>query len=436
MGTIPRTPQSFHNSSSEHSGNKLEDNGGDNCVTKNQGSPSKKRILYKPKSDSPINIAALVKDNDDSSLEIFKMYQHKYYLPHNRRISNIAWRIQNKKILVGDRKRHPETDSSAMRGQPESNDLQVESFDYVNHVRRFSQEDTRNSAFADSTNNTKTDSPYSNSTSNSVSSNSSLFSTNNKSTTASFAIPSTNSKSNDHMLSSYIDTLKSNLKDDYQEGEGSPISPGTAGTNFLQCTNCQTKTTPLWRKSDRDDLLCNACGLFYKLHGVLRPNNQGSHKSKLHNTRFVPNNNETVYNKNKNSRDSSSNSISNVELRRNQINTRNPSEQPGAIPSLHDNNSMMIDSFLEMNPSGSNANNETDDIDKLINMNLFQSDSFVIGSSDKNSSNTTLIGDQQGHFYDSQQMGEVGISDEILADQLPKEPNFNWLDFTPNGGVN
>ncbi|KAF8587979.1 glucocorticoid receptor-like (DNA-binding domain) [Ramaria rubella] len=37
------------------------------------------------------------------------------------------------------------------------------------------------------------------------------------------------------------------------------------------CTNCQTTTTPLWRRDPEGQPLCNACGLFYKLHGVVRP---------------------------------------------------------------------------------------------------------------------------------------------------------------------
>ncbi|PBK75324.1 GATA-domain-containing protein, partial [Armillaria solidipes] len=37
------------------------------------------------------------------------------------------------------------------------------------------------------------------------------------------------------------------------------------------CTNCQTTDTPLWRRSPEGQPLCNACGLFYKLHGVVRP---------------------------------------------------------------------------------------------------------------------------------------------------------------------
>jgi len=38
-----------------------------------------------------------------------------------------------------------------------------------------------------------------------------------------------------------------------------------------QCTHCGTKTTPLWRRNQNGNTLCNACGLFQKLHGRARP---------------------------------------------------------------------------------------------------------------------------------------------------------------------
>jgi GATA-binding protein len=39
----------------------------------------------------------------------------------------------------------------------------------------------------------------------------------------------------------------------------------------ITCTNCSTKNTPLWRRDFKGHPLCNACGLFMKLHGIPRP---------------------------------------------------------------------------------------------------------------------------------------------------------------------
>ena len=55
-----------------------------------------------------------------------------------------------------------------------------------------------------------------------------------------------------------------------------PDSPGGSkpGENNgvpTTCTNCFTQTTPLWRRNPEGHPLCNACGLFLKLHGVVRP---------------------------------------------------------------------------------------------------------------------------------------------------------------------
>ena len=58
-----------------------------------------------------------------------------------------------------------------------------------------------------------------------------------------------------------------------------PSRPGTPGGSKngenngipTTCTNCYTQTTPLWRRNPEGHPLCNACGLFLKLHGVVRP---------------------------------------------------------------------------------------------------------------------------------------------------------------------
>lgn len=39
----------------------------------------------------------------------------------------------------------------------------------------------------------------------------------------------------------------------------------------LSCSNCETMTTSLWRRNSQGEPVCNACGLYYKLHGVNRP---------------------------------------------------------------------------------------------------------------------------------------------------------------------
>ena len=63
---------------------------------------------------------------------------------------------------------------------------------------------------------------------------------------------------------------------DNRQLSDSPTSNGAshaAGGNPPVCQNCGTSTTPLWRRNELGATLCNACGLFLKLHGRARPMN-------------------------------------------------------------------------------------------------------------------------------------------------------------------
>ncbi|RZF39008.1 hypothetical protein LSTR_LSTR014725 [Laodelphax striatellus] len=47
--------------------------------------------------------------------------------------------------------------------------------------------------------------------------------------------------------------------------------PSLATRMDSACTNCGTRTTTIWRRNPLGEMVCNACGLYYKLHNVNRP---------------------------------------------------------------------------------------------------------------------------------------------------------------------
>lgn len=56
----------------------------------------------------------------------------------------------------------------------------------------------------------------------------------------------------------------------YQDNELMEFNSKVSDDNII-CTNCQATTTPLWRRDAAGKTICNACGLYYKLHHVHRP---------------------------------------------------------------------------------------------------------------------------------------------------------------------
>ena len=70
------------------------------------------------------------------------------------------------------------------------------------------------------------------------------------------------------LVSTAIISKRQQPKKIRRKNSNSGNSPDNKNT---KCNNCQTYTTPLWRKDSQGNSLCNACGLFLKLHGVMRP---------------------------------------------------------------------------------------------------------------------------------------------------------------------
>jgi len=80
-----------------------------------------------------------------------------------------------------------------------------------------------------------------------------------------------------HMLrvkESYYARYQRSMEEDIKnatEGDFSAFCLSLVGSIPTTCTNCYSQRTPIWRRNPEGHPLCNACGLFLKLHGVVRP---------------------------------------------------------------------------------------------------------------------------------------------------------------------
>ena len=58
-------------------------------------------------------------------------------------------------------------------------------------------------------------------------------------------------------------------------------APSDEKSGVIHCTNCDTTTTPVWRRNEGGvGVLCNACGLHYRLYGTHRPKSRKTRQFK------------------------------------------------------------------------------------------------------------------------------------------------------------
>ena len=145
--------------------------------------------------------------------------------------------------------------------------------------------------------------------------------------------------------------LTSSLSQQRQEEKLTALKPADASANNdeikqTECFNCHALKTPLWRKDPQGKTLCNACGLFLKLHGTTRPLSLKTDVIKKRSSRRSP-----ATNKAANSNSTYSSCLSRQNANQDQL-SNNRNIKNGSIPISSQSNS-----FASPNSAPSSANN-------------------------------------------------------------------------------
>ncbi|OMH85624.1 Nitrogen regulatory protein NUT1 [Zancudomyces culisetae] len=168
------------------------------------------------------------------------------------------------------------------------------------------------------------------------------------------------------------------------------------GEEKTRCSNCNTEKTPLWRRDNSSGKpLCNACGLFYKLHGVNRPMSLKTNVIKKRNRKTNNNNNNGNVNGNNPSVAGSSNgTLSGEQKKQDDSNASTGANLLDSSEKALVNPTQGFDLFGNLDSLNTENNNQP------CNTSLNTTPNEVLGSKTNNPSNDSNFGTESIGSFD------------------------------------
>lgn len=229
-----------------------------------------------------------------------------------------------------------------------------------------------------------------------------------------------NGASSNSGTKSAVNTPKSETSQSFNPGSNADLQ-----NQNVACTNCHTKTTPLWRRNPEGQPLCNACGLFLKLHGVVRPlslktdvikkRQRSANSTKKINMRDGDDLNPTTLNPEKpeGSRDKKS------PKKRKPVNipTSNP---PSGASSVNDSQSSNLSNMFGLGIKNNESVQSANSFSNSMNTNQTSNNTPV-------TSNSTPVSLNMKREDDLHTINELHDSNFLNLEYVHDEDNLDWL---------
>lgn len=203
---------------------------------------------------------------------------------------------------------------------------------------------------------------------------------------------------------------------------------GSVGVKKLpiQCYNCKTFKTPLWRRDTNGNTLCNACGLFQKLHGTMRPLSLKTDVIKKRNSKKrMKKNQELVLDNNNNNSNSNNMHNSNGKVKLNNDTRRNNETLLTNLSNSSISKNIVPKSIVQ--PTATTAMTATTTTTKMANsikdsINSNKGNSIEISHTNTMNSNG-IAGNRRGST--SSNTSSRSSSSRSMVPILPKPPVFS-----------